>query len=187
MSSFLSLVMAAALAAGPTASTAPAPQPYADPGFAGQCSWVSYGDGVAPPLNIAGRDPLCVEYSKRNITAANGGALTFLLAEPARFAVAIPACRYWQVDHWRFRVSSGDRPYLRWDGSYWFDRSSGAGGVRLSGFTVGGKAVGISDAASLLRPKLPRVAKALARYGQKAGTSGMSVRLNPPKDVPCGI
>lgn len=187
MSSVLSLVMAAAIAAGPAAPAGPAPGPYVDPSFAGQCSWVSYGDGVAPPLSLAGRNPLCVEYSKRDITAANGGALAFLLAEPARFAVAIPACRYWQVDHWRFRLSGGDRPFLRWDGSYWFDRSSGAGGVRLSGFTVGGRAVGISDAASLLRARFPRLAGSLARYGQKAGTSGMSVRLNLPEDAPCGI
>lgn len=187
MSSVLSLVMAAALAAGPAAPAGPTGGPYADPPFAGRCSWVSYGDGVAPPLNVAGRNPLCVEYSKRDITANNGGALAFLLAEPARFAVAVPACRYWQVDHWRFRVAGRDRPYLRWDGSYWFDRSGGSGGVRLTHFTLGGRPIGISGAAALLRPRFPKVADGLARYGRQAGTSGASVRLNPPEDAPCGI
>lgn len=184
MSGVLSVVLAATLAAGPAGPTG---GPYTDPPFAGRCSWVSYGDGVAPPLNVAGRAPLCVKYSKRDITADNGGALAFLLAEPARFAVAIPACRYWQVDHWRFRVAAAGRPFLRWDGSYWFDRSSGAGGVRLTGFRLGGRPIGISDAASLLRPRFPRLAGGLARYGRQAGESGASVRLNPPEDAPCGI
>lgn len=186
MSSVLSLALAATLVAGPAGPPAPAPGPYTDPPFGHRCSWSSYGDGVAPPLNVAGREPLCVKYSKRDITADNGGALAFLLAEPARFAVAIPACRYWQIDHWRVRLSGGDRPLLRWDGSYWFDRSSGAGGVRLTGFALAGRPIGVGSAAALLRPRFPRLAGELARYGRQAGESGVSVRANLPEDLPCG-
>ena len=68
---------------GPGASAQPAAPyaPYADPPFAAQCQWHSFGEGEIPPLGLLGQDPLCVEYSKRDITVSNGGAVRFLLAE----------------------------------------------------------------------------------------------------------
>lgn len=182
----LVLVLAAALVAGVvgvTGSAAAAGQDesYANPPFAKDCTWHRYADGAwaAPPL--LREKTLCVEYSKRDITVDNGGAIMFLLAEPSRFAAALPACQYWQRDHWQVRLSAGHRPLLRWDGSYWFDKDHGAGGVRLTGFRLGGVPVGVGDAAAALRPSLPRVADLLDRYGDEAGESGISL------DLPAGV
>ncbi len=74
--------------------------PYTDPLFAAQCTFHHFAEGEAPPPGGLPDDPLCVEYDKRDITATDGGAIRFLAAEPARFAVAVPKCRYWQQDHW---------------------------------------------------------------------------------------
>src|SRR5919198_365589 len=76
--------------------------PFVEPPFTSACGAIHhFGEGVAPPIDGCAFDPLCVEYEKRDITATNGGAIDFLAAEPARFAIAIPKCRYWQQDHWR--------------------------------------------------------------------------------------
>ena len=171
------------LMGGPAAGPAPGPRPYSAPPFAAQCRWHRYGDGVAPPLSLTGQEPLCVEYSKRDITAASGGAIRFALAEPARFIIAIPACRYWQRDHWRFRISPGGRPYVAWDGSYWFDKARGEAGARLSNVTVAGRPAGIGDAVAALRPVAPALAAALARYGARSGQSGMTASW--PGGLPC--
>ena len=67
---------------------------------------------------------LCVEYEKSDITATNAGAIDFLAAEPARFAIAIPKCRYCQLDHWRVRVSPGAPTIVGWDGAIPSDRAA---------------------------------------------------------------
>ena len=169
----LALIIPGILTGTPAASPAPGPRPYSSPPFAAQCHWHRYGDGVAPPLSLIGQEPLCAEYSKRDITATNGGAIRFALAEPARFVVAIPACEYWQRDHWRFHVSPGDHPYITWDGSYWWDKRRGEAGARLTNFTVAGHPAGIGDAVRALRPVDPALAAALAAYGARSGESGM--------------
>ena len=105
--------------------------PYVDPPFAGLCTVRHFDEAEAPPLAGFADEPLCVEYEKRDITASNGGAIRFLAAEPARFAIAIPKCRYWQQDHWRIQLVPGGA-LIGWDGSYWFDKGDGAGGARLA-------------------------------------------------------
>src|ERR1035437_8706507 len=83
---------------GAAAGAAQPMTPYNPPSF--HCQFVQFGNGQAPALTGYPQDPLCVEYDKRNITASNGGAVTFVLAEPTRFAIAVPKCQYWQLDHW---------------------------------------------------------------------------------------
>jgi hypothetical protein len=140
--------------------------PYHDPPF--HCHVVHYGDGKAPDPLTTRRDPLCVDYSKRDITADNGGAIRFLLAEPDRFAVAA-TCRYWQQDHWRVRIDRGLRPVLRWDGSYWFDIPDGQGGGILRHFRIDGQPVGAREAAAAIAVVSPAMAKLIRQYGTKHG------------------
>lgn len=144
--------------------------PYRDPSF--RCTFVRYGNGQAPQLGSVPQDPLCVDYDKRDITLTDGGALRFLLAEPGRVLVAVPKCRYWQVDHWSIQVAPGDPPILRFNGSYWFDQGAGTGGAILRDFTVLGQPVGPSQAAALLAPLDPPLAAAVAAYGAGPGGGG---------------
>ncbi|MEU1280048.1 hypothetical protein [Streptomyces sp. NPDC005805] len=152
------------------------PFPYREPGFAAQCEWLRLGEGQ-PPLSAWWRDPLCVEYDKRDITLDNGGALRFLAAEPARIAAAVPVCRYLQRDHWSVQTTSGAVPLVTWQGSYWFDRPRGEGGMHLTGFRVHGRTAGVGDAVAALRPAFPVLADALAVYGERAGETGLAVRM----------
>src|SRR5256885_6377716 len=92
--------------------------PFVDPPFSTACGAIHhFGEGVAPPLDGCAFDPLCVEYEKRDITATNGGAIDFLAAEPARFAIAIPKCRYWQLDHWRGQAGPRGPATPGWGGA----------------------------------------------------------------------
>lgn len=159
--------------------------PYADPPFGGQCVWHHFAEGETPPLWLYLLDPLCVEYQKRDITFDNGGALEFLLAEPARIAVSIPSCRYWQKDHWSIQPTAGATPIVAWDGSYWFDRKARVLSARLSNFTVHGHTAGTGDVVQALRPYAPRLADVLAAYGEQAGETGLRVSL--PYDLRCSL
>src|SRR4051812_43186272 len=106
-----------AVAAGTASYAAPAPPaPYHDPPFAAKCKFRHFGEGVAPPPSGYKDDPLCVDYAKRDITVDNGGAARFIAAEPARFAIAARACRYWQVEHSSVQVDRGVTPLGRRDG-----------------------------------------------------------------------
>jgi hypothetical protein len=118
-----------------------------------------------------------VEYSKRDITFDNGGAEAFLWAEPARIAVAIPSCRYWQIDHWSVQRSSGSTPYVAWNGSYWFDKATGRAAVSLWDFRIDGVTAGVGDVVLALRPQFPLLADALALYGDEVGESGVAVDM----------
>lgn len=161
--------------------------PYAAPAFMRECHFLRYGEGEKPPLSVAARDPLCVEYAKRDITIDNGGAVRFLLAEPSRFAVAAQACRYWQLDHWSVQVDRADQALVSWDGSYWFDRTHGTAASRLRNFTINGHPAGISQAADAVRPLAPALADYLERYGEGPNGGG-GMRLAPPRNtVQCGL
>lgn len=163
----LALAGPASAVAVHAASPNPGPAPYVDPPF--HCKVHHYGNGKAPdPLKTKG-DPLCVEYNKRDITADNGGAVRFLAAEPARFAVA-GKCQYWQQDHWTIRLDRGFGAVVRWDGSYWFDVIDGQGGGILRHFHIGGQPVGPAQAAAAIRTVSPDMAKLIREYG--AGRSG---------------
>src|SRR6185369_14714255 len=126
----------------------------------------------APPLDACTDDPLCVEYEKRDITGTNGGAVRFLAAEPARFAIAIPKCRYWQQDHWRIQPSLGDPTIVQWDGSYWFSKGDGSGGARLRNFTIGGQPASAGQVADVVAPLDPMMADVIRTYGNDAGEGG---------------
>src|SRR6185369_2911063 len=129
--------------------------PFVGPPFARYCDVHHFAEGEAPALDGFPEDPLCVEYEKRDITVTNGGAVDFLAAEPARFAIAIPKCRYWQQDHWRIQVQPTDPTVVGWDGSYWFDKGVGDGGARLKNFTIGGQPASPDQVADLVAPLDP--------------------------------
>jgi hypothetical protein len=160
--------------------------PFTEPSFAATCTWHEFGEGEQPPLWLMFVDPLCVEYSKRDITVDDGGALDFLLAEPSRFAVALSTCRYYQKDHWSVQPTSGVTPWVAWDGQYWWDRKGEKAGARLTNFRVNGQTAGVGDAVAALRARgYPNVADALAQYGSRAGETGLTVSL--PFDLRCAL
>ena len=160
------------------APTSPPLAAYAAPPFARECHFLRYGEGEPPPLAVGRRDPLCVEYAKRDITVDNGGAVRFLLAEPTRFAVAGQACRYWQLDHWSVQVDRADTAVVTWDGSYWFDRTRGTAGARLRNLAVDGRPTGVAEAVAVVRLVSPGLADYLQQYA--GGPSGGGVALTPP-------
>ncbi|MGW8802225.1 hypothetical protein ACWGN9_34975 [Streptomyces sp. NPDC055775] len=167
------VVAAAALLPAASASAAePGIGGYTDPSYAAACTFHRYGEGETPPLSLFGADPLCVEYAKRDITVSNGGAARFLLAEPARFALAVPACRYWQLDHWSVQATVGGTELVGWDGSYWFDKAEGSAAARVRNITVAGQPARAEDAAKVIRPYDARLADALVR-----DAAGVMVRL----------
>ncbi|WP_406372882.1 hypothetical protein OH781_33315 [Streptomyces sp. NBC_01550] len=167
------VVAAAALLPAASASAAePGIGGYTDPSYASACTFHRYGEGETPPLSLFGADPLCVEYAKRDITLTNGGAARFLLAEPARFALAVPACRYWQLDHWSVQATVGGTELVGWDGSYWFDKAEGSAAARVRNITVAGQPARAEDAAKVIRPYDARLADALVR-----DAAGVMVRL----------
>ncbi|MET4643144.1 hypothetical protein RPQ02_33520 [Streptomyces sp. AM2-3-1] len=167
------VVAAAALLPAASASAAePGIGGYTDPSYASACTFHRYGEGETPPLSLFGADPLCVEYAKRDITVSNGGAARFLLAEPARFALAVPACRYWQLDHWSVQATVGGTELVGWDGSYWFDKAEGSAAARVRNITVAGQPARAEDAAKVIRPYDARLADALVR-----DAAGVMVRL----------
>jgi hypothetical protein len=173
----------AAASASPLADAAAAAAPvgsYTSPPF--QCAFTEYGEGVAPPLDFAGPDPLCVEYQKRDITLTNGGAVGFALAEPARLAIAVPACQYWQIDHWRVQVSPGDDTVVQWDGAYWFDKGRLTAASAFRRFSIGGESVSAQRAADTLRPASPQLADTIEQYGV---SGGFGMALATVADVDC--
>jgi hypothetical protein len=181
------IVVLAAVSVGLSAGPAYADPvgPYERPPFAGECTVHSFGEGETPDLTAyAGEDPLCVEYAKRDITVDNGGAVAFVLAEPARFAIAAPVCRYWQQDHWSVQFSRGDVPVVRWDGSYWFDKGTGQAAGRLRHLTVGGEPMGVDQAARLVAPVSPDLAAYLRTFGGR-DSSGTSADAGVPLDPRC--
>lgn len=186
----LACVIALLAGAGPAHAAPPAATPtstvggYTPPPFADGCTVHRFGEGEWPPLWLWFTDPLCVEYAKRDITADNGGALRFLLAEPSRFALAATTCRYWQQDHWSVQSTPGATPYVAWDGSYWFDRRQGRAALRLSNFRLAGRTAGIGDVVAALADDFPDLARALAEYGASPGETGLTVAL--PGSAWCG-
>lgn len=177
-------VISLLLALAPVARAATPPAPYRDPPFANACVTRHFDEGVAPPITGYDDEPLCVEYEKRDITLSNGGAIAFLAAEPARFAIAGPACKYWQRDHWRAQVQPGDTAIFTWDGSYWWDKSSGTGGAIMRNFRLNDVPMGPTQAAAYFEPYSPEFAAAMREYGDDNGGGGMSFDMGG--GMPCG-
>lgn len=157
--------------------------PYYAPPFRDDCTVHRFGEGEAPEPGAHPDDPYCVEYAKRDITLDNGGAVEFLLAEPARVAAALPRCAYWQRDHWSVQVSRGDTPLVRWDGSYWFDKGTGQAAARLRGLRVGGEPATLREAARAVEPWSPELADFFRTYSR--GGDGMGWSGSHPLDPRC--
>ena len=176
------LVCALAVPAGAAAPRIRGPfQPYFPPPFAGSCTVHSFGEGVAPPLRGIPDDPLCVEYAKRDITVSDGGAIRFLLAEPARVLVAVPRCQYWQQDHWSVQFAPGTAAVVRWDGSYWWDEGAGQAAAILANLTVGGVPVNSRQAAALVAPFSRTLAQFFLEFGKDGPGGGYAgtIPFNP--------
>jgi len=191
------ILVLSGLALAGSAAHAQSVSPFVGPPFARYCDVHHFDEGQAPALDGFPEDPLCVEYEKRDITVTNGGAVDFLAAEPARFAVAIPKCRYWQQDHWRVQVQPTDPTVVGWDGSYWFDKGAGDGGARLRNFTIGGQPASPDQVATLVELIDPDMAAVIRQYGEgSSGGGGAIICLGggdpscqvPPTcaDGPCG-
>jgi hypothetical protein len=162
---------ATVVATGAAAAPKP-PSPYADPPFAHRCHFRHFGEAVAPPASGYPDDPLCVDYAKRDITVDNGGAVRFVGAEPARFAIAAKPCRYWQIDHWSVQLDRGFTAVVRWDGSYWFDKGRGIGAVLMRHFSIAGQSAGADQAAAAVATVSPTMAAYIRAYGRGGNGSG---------------
>ena len=123
------------------AFSAPAAALSIDP-YGGQnpfrCETQRLGTGV--DFEDARADPLCVQYDKTNQDLVGLGVVDFLINEPARIAVALDKCFYFQRDHWRGSVlEDGALETYHWRGAYFFDLARGVAGLfveelRLAGF-----------------------------------------------------
>jgi hypothetical protein len=103
------------------------------------CTLQQLGGGVEFPQPDA--DPFCVEYDKRHQNVTELGLVQFLSLEPARVAAASPKCFYFQHDHWVGSVVQGNAATqtYAWDGSYYFDKARGTGGVYVENFSFNGQ------------------------------------------------
>ena len=86
-------------------------------------------------------DPYCVEFDKRHQNVTQLGVVEFLSLEPARVAAAGPKCFYFQHDHWVGSIEQGNAATqtYAWDGSYYYDKARGTGGVYVENFTFNGQ------------------------------------------------
>jgi hypothetical protein len=86
-------------------------------------------------------DPYCVEFDKRHQNVTELGVVQFLSLEPARVAAASPKCFYFQHDHWVGSIQQGNAATqtYAWDGSYFFDKARGTGGVYVENFSFNGQ------------------------------------------------
>jgi len=131
--------VAAACLAAPSAMATPTPYAPWDGTKPFRCPVQDVGTGTAFPRPEA--DPFCVKFDKTHQNITQGGLVDFLLKEPARVAAAAPKCRYYQKDHWTGRIVDGDQrtELYNFKGRYYFDKSSGAGGVFLRQLRILGR------------------------------------------------
>jgi hypothetical protein len=104
-----------------------------------RCTLQNVGFGTAYPQPDA--DPFCVEFDKRRQNVTELGVVEFASQEPARVAAASPKCFYFQTDHWRGSIvqDNAATETYNYDGSYFFDKARGAGGVAVKNFRVAGQ------------------------------------------------
>jgi hypothetical protein len=131
---------AAALSAvDPARAQAPA-GPYAPYDGHNPFNCVLQQAGMGTEFPDPDADPFCVEYDKTQQNVTDFGLADFLSKEPARVAAASPKCFYFQHDHWTGSVVQGGQPEAwHWDGSYFFDKARGLGGVYAENFRIGGQ------------------------------------------------
>ena len=129
------VAVAALLAADAHGAAAPSPWDGANP-F--QCVIQNVGFGTDFPR--PNDDPFCVEFDKTRQNVTQLGVVDFLSQEPARVAAASPKCFYYQRDHWRGSIVQNDpsTKTYEWDGSYFFDKARGEGGVHVTNFSFNG-------------------------------------------------
>ena len=138
------------------------------------CQLQNVGTGTAFPDPAA--DPFCVEFDKTNQNVTDLGIVDFALNEPARVAIAVRKCFYFQRDHWTGTIVQGSEPSLyHWDGDYFFDRAKGVGGVSVRNLTIGGVPM---DAT-------PFVPAAYRPYFDEDGGGGVRVLLETNPDPLC--
>jgi hypothetical protein len=103
------------------------------------CTLQQVGTGTDFPQ--PGADPFCVEFDKRHQNVDQLGVVDFLSKEPARVAAASGKCFYFQSDHWRGTVSESvpESETYAWDGHYYFNKATGAGGAYVENFRFGGQ------------------------------------------------
>jgi hypothetical protein len=103
------------------------------------CTIQNVGTGTDFPDPDA--DPFCVEFDKNSQSVLpDAGLVDFLANEPVRVAAAAPKCFYFQRDHWTGALIQGQPPELwHWDGSYFFDKAKGIGGVHVDNLRIGGQ------------------------------------------------
>jgi hypothetical protein len=168
------LACAAALAfPGSSASDVFPPAPY-DGHNPFNCALQDVGTGVDFPRPEA--DPFCVEFDKTQQNVTDFGIFEFLSLEPERIAAALPKCFYFQHDHWTGTIVQGEEPELwHWDGSYFFDKARGAGGVFVTNFRIGGQPVDF-------RPYAP---PEFQPYLSPDGGGGMISSFDMPADPDC--
>jgi hypothetical protein len=136
----LAVGVTAAFLALPAALVGAAGQPTGYDGHIPfECELQQAGGGTDFPHPAA--DPFCVEYDKRHQNVTQLGVVDFISKEPARFAEAGPKCWYFQRDHWTGSVvqNDGTTQTYHWDGSYFFDKARGLGGVYVENFTINGQ------------------------------------------------
>jgi hypothetical protein len=140
------------------------------------CTLQQLGGGTDFPEPNA--DPFCVEYEKRHQNVTQLGVVEFLSKEPARVAAAGPKCFYFQRDHWVGSVVQGDpqTQTYAWDGSYYYDKSKGTGGVYVENFSFNGKT---GDPSAL--PGFPAEYKPYFSEGR----GGVRADNNVPVDPSC--
>jgi hypothetical protein len=138
------------------------------------CELQQAGQGTAFPHPDA--DPFCVEYDKTHQNVTELGVVEFLSKEPARVAAAGPKCWYFQRDHWTGSIVQGDgsTQTYHWDGSYFFDKARGVGGVFVDNFTINGQT---GDPRSL--PGFPEEWKPYFGPGKGGVQSSDTVRAQP--------
>ena len=169
----LALVLVAlALALPPTAAAAPLE------GYDGSnpfvCTLQQVGKGTDFPDPRA--DPFCVEYDKTEQNVTELGVVEFLSKEPARVAVALDKCFYYQRDHWRGSIVQEDGRTVTYtfDGSYFFDRARGVGGAYVENFKLAGQT---GDPTSL--PGFPAEYRPFFGNGRGGIRSGQGIVMEP--------
>ncbi len=127
-----------ALCAGPAAAAQEPSGPW-DGANPFECTLQNVGFGTDFPQ--PGADPFCVEFDKREQNVTELGVVDFLAQEPARVAAASDKCFYYQHDHWRGSIvqDNAATETYGYDGSYYFDKARGAGGVHVANFRVAGQ------------------------------------------------
>src|SRR3954470_15951677 len=167
-------VVVVVLALGPASVDA------ADPvtGYGGsipfQCELQQLGTGTEFPHPDA--DPFCVEYDKTHQNVTELGVVQFLSQEPARVAIAGPKCWYFQRDHWVGSIvqDDGSTQTYKWDGSYFYAKARGLGGVAIENFSINNQT---GDPRDL--PGFPEEWKPYFGPGKGGVITSDSVRVQP--------